>query len=125
MRSARVDQRNQRAPAGPRSLPTVTHVPGAVGFASRTIQQRSVLSAQPGPCSRSKDMSVTAATSRSLASNLNQPGSYLHWSIFTVSVANLALIAVMVVIFGAALMIPFPGRRHDHESTVAPGSAEE
>jgi hypothetical protein len=53
-------------------------------------------------------MSVTAATSRSLASNLNQPGSYLHWSIFTVSVANLALIAVMVVIFGAALLLPFP-----------------
>ena len=53
-------------------------------------------------------MSVTAATARSLASNLNQPGSYLHWSIFTVSVANLALIAVMVVIFGAALLLPFP-----------------
>ena len=107
-REAHVDQRNERAPAGPRSLPTVTHVPGAVGFASRTIQQRSVLSAQPGPYSRSKDMSVTAATARSLASNLNQLGSYLHWSIFTVSVANLALIAVMVVIFGAALLLPFP-----------------
>jgi hypothetical protein len=43
-----------------------------------------------------------------LAMNLNQPGSYLHWSIFTVSVANLVLIAVMVVIFGAALVLPFP-----------------
>ncbi len=41
--------------------------------------------------------------------NLNGPGRYLHWSIFTVSVANLVLIAVMVVIFGAALIIPFPG----------------
>jgi hypothetical protein len=40
--------------------------------------------------------------------DLNQPGRYLHWSIFTVSVANLVLIAVMVVIFGAALLIPFP-----------------
>ena len=57
--------------------------------------------------------------------NLNGPGRYLHWSIFTVSEANLALIAVMVVIFGAALMIPFPGRRHDHQSGPAPGSAEE
>ena len=56
-------------------------------------------------------MSVTAATARSLASNLNQLGSYLHWSIFTVSVANLALIAVMVVIFGAALLLPFPRAR--------------
>src|SRR6202044_1642358 len=107
-READEGQPNERAAAGPRSLPTVTHVPGAVGFASRTIQQRSVLSAQPGPCSRSKDMSVTAATARPLASNLNQPGSYLHWSIFTVSVANLVLIAVMVVIFGVALLLPFP-----------------
>ena len=41
--------------------------------------------------------------------NLNGPGRYLHWSIFTVSEANLVLIAVMVVIFGAALVIPFPG----------------
>jgi hypothetical protein len=42
--------------------------------------------------------------------NLNGPGRYLHWSIFSVSEANLVLIAVMVVIFGAALVLPFPGR---------------
>jgi hypothetical protein len=46
-----------------------------------------------------------------LAVDLNSPGSYLNWSIFTVSVANLVLIAVMVAIFGAALLLPFPGRR--------------
>src|SRR5690242_21230764 len=45
------------------------------------------------------------------AIDLNQPGSYLNWSIFTISVANLVLIAVMVAIFGAALLLPFPGRR--------------
>jgi hypothetical protein len=45
-----------------------------------------------------------------LAVDLNSPGSYVNWSIFTVSVANLVLIAVMVVIFGAALLLPFPGR---------------
>jgi hypothetical protein len=50
--------------------------------------------------------------------NLNNPGSYLHWSIFTVSVANLVLIAVMVVIFGLALMVPFSRDRHrDDERT--------
>ena len=43
-----------------------------------------------------------------LAINMNQPGSFVHWSIFTVSVANLVLIAVMVVIFGVALLLPFP-----------------
>ena len=46
-----------------------------------------------------------------LAIDLNQPGTYLHWSIFYVSVANLVLIAVMVVIFGAALLLPFPKGR--------------
>jgi Cytochrome b(N-terminal)/b6/petB len=40
--------------------------------------------------------------------DLSTPGSFVHWSIFYVSVANLVLIAVMVVIFGAALLIPFP-----------------
>ena len=53
-----------------------------------------------------------------MALNLNQPGSYLHWNVFTISVANLVLIAVMVVIFGAALLIPFPGRRR-HQGDVA------
>ena len=58
-------------------------------------------------------------TSALLASaiNLNGPGRYLHWSIFTVSEANLVLIAVMVVIFGAALLLPFPGHGADKEAT--------
>src|ERR1051326_3598720 len=42
------------------------------------------------------------------AIDLNQPGTYLHWSIFEISVANLVVIAVMVAIFGAALLLPFP-----------------
>jgi len=53
-------------------------------------------------------MNIPAVPPGALAMNLNQTGSYLHWSIFTVSVANLVLIAVMVVIFGAALVLPFP-----------------
>jgi hypothetical protein len=52
----------------------------------------------------------TVAGHGALAIDLNSPGSYLNWSIFTISVANLVLIAVMVVIFGAALLLPFPGR---------------
>ncbi len=43
-----------------------------------------------------------------LAINMNQPGAFVHWSIFDISVANLVLIAVMVVIFGAAPLLPFP-----------------
>jgi hypothetical protein len=55
--------------------------------------------------------------------NLNSPGRYLHWSILTMSVANLALIAVMVVIFGLALLLPFPGRNHDDGDAAADPSA--
>jgi len=48
------------------------------------------------------------------AIDLNHPGSYLTWNVFTISVANLVLIAVMVAIFGAALLLPFPrGRGED------------
>src|SRR6516164_5545532 len=58
----------------------------------------------------------------SLAIDLNQPGSYLNWNIFTISVANLVLIAVMVVIFGAALLLPFPGR---HRPSLPPEEVAE
>jgi hypothetical protein len=58
--------------------------------------------------------------------DLNGPGRYLHWSIFIVSEANLVLIAVMAVIFGAALMLPFPGRgRVDAGGPPAPAPPSE
>src|SRR5580693_3585743 len=56
------------------------------------------------------------------AIDLNQPGSYVNWNVFTISVANLVLIAVMVAIFGAALLLPFPGRHH--HDTLPPEEAE-
>ena len=56
------------------------------------------------------------------AIDLNQPGTFLHWSIFEISVANLVLIAVMVVIFGAALILPFPhGRTNAADAEAEPG----
>ena len=56
-----------------------------------------------------------------LALDLNGPGSFWHWNIFYISIANLALIGVMVIIFGAALLIPFPGRR---ERELPPAASE-
>ena len=56
------------------------------------------------------------------AIDLNQPGSYLNWNVFTISVANLVLIAVMVAIFGAALLLPFP-RAHGGEEPAAASDA--
>ena len=45
------------------------------------------------------------------AVDLNGPGRYLHWDIFQVSLANFVLIVVMVAIFAAALLLPFPHSR--------------
>jgi hypothetical protein len=44
------------------------------------------------------------------AIDLNGSSNLLHWSFIDISVANLIVIAVMVVIFGAALIIRFPHR---------------
>ena len=55
-------------------------------------------------------MPVAAQSPHSLlvAVNLNTPGTYLHWSVFWISGANLAVIGAMVVVFFAALLLPFP-----------------
>jgi len=46
------------------------------------------------------------------AVNLDHPTTYFHWGWFSISVANLVVIAVMVVVFLLALFVPFPkGRR--------------
>jgi hypothetical protein len=42
--------------------------------------------------------------------NLNGSGHYVHWGFIQISVANLVLIGLMVVVFVAAILIPF--RRH-------------
>ena len=44
--------------------------------------------------------------------NLDHPGHYVHWGVIQVSYANLIVIAVMLAVFAAALLLPFPkGRR--------------
>ena len=45
--------------------------------------------------------------------NLNHTGHYLHWGFIQLSVANLVVILLMVVVFVAAVVIPFrTGGRH-------------
>src|SRR5487761_1062038 len=60
------------------------------------------------------------------AISMNQPATFVHWSIFDVTVANLVLVAVMVAIFGAALLLPFPKGRRVEAATVtaADGAAD-
>jgi hypothetical protein len=57
-----------------------------------------------------------------LAINLNSPGHFLQWSFIDISVANLIVIAVMVVIFGAALLIRFP---HSADADLPPADESE
>jgi hypothetical protein len=42
---------------------------------------------------------------------MDQPGTYLHWGVIQISVANLIVIGLMLVVFTLALFLPFPGRR--------------
>lgn len=42
---------------------------------------------------------------------MDQPGTYLHWGVIQISLANLIVIGLMLVVFIAALFLPFPGRR--------------
>ena len=39
---------------------------------------------------------------------MNNPSHFLHWSFIDITLANLIVIAVMVVIFGLALILRFP-----------------
>ena len=42
---------------------------------------------------------------------MNHPGYYFHWGPIQISAANLIVIALMIIVFVAALLLPFPGRR--------------
>ena len=47
--------------------------------------------------------------------DLNGLGHYLTWSFIQVSAANLLMIALIVLVFVAALLLPFPGRRGEDD----------
>jgi len=42
--------------------------------------------------------------------DLSDPPRYLHWHFFQMSVANVIVIALMIAVFAAAVLIPFPKR---------------
>ncbi len=45
--------------------------------------------------------------------DLNHPGHYVDWGFIQISVANLVLIGLMIVVFFAAILIPFGHRGRD------------
>jgi hypothetical protein len=40
---------------------------------------------------------------------MDTPAHYIHWSFILISVPNLVLIIVMLALFAAAILAPFPG----------------
>jgi hypothetical protein len=48
--------------------------------------------------------------------NLDKPGHFIHWWVIQLSVANLAVIVLMVVVFVLALLVPFP-KPHERHGT--------
>ncbi len=41
--------------------------------------------------------------------NLNSPANTVHWHFFSMSVANVVVIVVMLIVFALAVLAPFPG----------------
>ncbi len=48
-----------------------------------------------------------------LAVGLNGTGYYIHWGFIQLSLANLIVIALMVVFFVLALVVRFPGHKEE------------
>ncbi len=44
---------------------------------------------------------------------------FLHWGVIQISLANIIVIALMLVVFALAVLVPFPHSRDDAESTEA------
>jgi hypothetical protein len=45
--------------------------------------------------------------------DLSHPAHYLHWHFFQMSVANVVVILLMIAVFIAAILIPFPKRERE------------
>ena len=43
--------------------------------------------------------------------SLDSPAAYLHLGVILISVPNLVVIALMVLVFVLAILLPMPGRR--------------
>lgn len=43
--------------------------------------------------------------------NLNHNPSYVHWHFFDVSLPNIVVIVLMIAVFVAAILAPFPSYR--------------
>lgn len=56
--------------------------------------------------------------------NLNHPAHVVEWHFIQLSVANLIVIALMLVVFALAITLPFPGARARAISRLTGGEPE-
>ncbi len=47
--------------------------------------------------------------------NLNHPAHTVHWHFIQLSVSNVIVIVLMLVVFAAAIFLPFPRHRDSEE----------
>jgi len=47
--------------------------------------------------------------------DLNHHASYIHWHFIQLSVSNLVVVVAMLVVFAAAILLPFPGQDQERE----------
>jgi hypothetical protein len=45
--------------------------------------------------------------------DLTQRGYYIHWGVVQISLANLVVVALMILVFVLAIVLPFPKGRHE------------
>ena len=43
--------------------------------------------------------------------DLNKPGNYIHWGFIQMSYGNLLVIVLMIIVFFAAILIPFKSHK--------------
>jgi len=73
----------------------------------RTTQSQTVVGADGAPRHPAIASPIVLAAG---IVNLNHPATYVHWGFFQMSVSNLVVIVLMIVVFAAAIALPFRRR---------------
>jgi hypothetical protein len=67
-------------------------------------------SADPADAGSSRESSRWRLPFAPAVFNLSGPAHYVNWHFFHMSVANIVVILLMIVVFIAAIALPFPSR---------------
>ncbi len=94
---------------GGHSISTVVSVSGLRPCGR--LARRMVVSAGPGEVSSRSARARPWCILRFMAAilNLNHPAHVVHWHFFQMSVSNIVVVVLMLIVFAAAILAPFPG----------------